>query len=738
MLGIAKVKRGQESYYFSTVQATTDMPDGLVEPDPVWLGSAAAALGLTGTPAIAEVRAILAGVDPHTGEVLEGREPSRVRNVAYDFVFSVPKSVSIVHALSSPDASAAIEKAFDTAVAAAVTHLESEVLRARLSAHGRQWTEKVGVLAAAFKHRTSRANDPHLHTHVVIANLGQCSSSKWRAVDSRHLYASSGQLRVLFEAQLRYELTEIGVDLGRMRGQFADIAGFGRDVIEPFSRRASEISEGVAVSGWSGSEAYRLVADLTRPPKDRSKPYVALVEEWRERGHALGLSASRIERAAGTGVRRAVNAGEWVEPGWVERAADPVDGTFTRRDLIFSRCASSVLGAPVDEILRDVDIMIASAEIVAVGERFTTEAQRAVTRAESERLGALGNAAGLRLLSYDRGERLAALDTAAALATACELDGNRAFGVGLGARAAAAFEAATGIETFPVKQFGSVATELRQGDLVVLADCAGMTAAEHSRVLGACERSGARPVLVARAASLDGALLLESVRAQATAVPLQLDARTGERSILPTAAARQLGPNVRAIVVAHPAAGRAAAAALAAQARTDGRETLVVVPEVSIGARLDSAFVAAGDLKAVLAERAVPPHLVVVGGAGPLGLSAPELARLERTHVVVDGGSGSGIARLGRVAEAVQPGHLTKTLGAVARTAPERARWRLGAGEIESLRERRGLWADRSAFGSRKAGTFELAVDAGETRRRVEKLGPARGRSRSPDHSLGR
>ena len=40
-----------------------------------------------------------------------------------------------------------------------------------------------GFVAAAFRHRTSRAQDPHLHTHVIVANMARAADGEWRALD---------------------------------------------------------------------------------------------------------------------------------------------------------------------------------------------------------------------------------------------------------------------------------------------------------------------------------------------------------------------------------------------------------------------------------------------------------------------------------------------------------------------------------------------------------------------------
>ena len=59
----------------------------------------------------------------------------------------------------------------------------------------------------AFRHRTSRAGDPHLHTHVLVANAVRGTDGRWSTVDARHLYWHSKTAGYLYEAHLRSELT---------------------------------------------------------------------------------------------------------------------------------------------------------------------------------------------------------------------------------------------------------------------------------------------------------------------------------------------------------------------------------------------------------------------------------------------------------------------------------------------------------------------------------------------------
>ena len=40
-----------------------------------------------------------------------------------------------------------------------------------------------GFVAAAYQPRTSRAQDPRLHTHVIVANMARSRDGVWRALD---------------------------------------------------------------------------------------------------------------------------------------------------------------------------------------------------------------------------------------------------------------------------------------------------------------------------------------------------------------------------------------------------------------------------------------------------------------------------------------------------------------------------------------------------------------------------
>lgn len=61
----------------------------------LWHGLGAERIGLPGKVTKKDFEAVLHGVDPSTGQTLEGVRHRENRTPGYDFTFSVPKSVSI-------------------------------------------------------------------------------------------------------------------------------------------------------------------------------------------------------------------------------------------------------------------------------------------------------------------------------------------------------------------------------------------------------------------------------------------------------------------------------------------------------------------------------------------------------------------------------------------------------------------------------------------------------------------
>ena len=131
-----------------------------------------------------------------------------------------------------------------TPAEAALNYLEDEACVTRRGRNGVQREHAGGFVAAAYQHRTSRAQDPHLHTHVIVANMAQTpSDGKWRALDGEPILKSYRLAAgYLYQAHLRAELTRsLVVEWDEPRKGMAELSHVPRPVIREFSTRSQRM-----------------------------------------------------------------------------------------------------------------------------------------------------------------------------------------------------------------------------------------------------------------------------------------------------------------------------------------------------------------------------------------------------------------------------------------------------------------------------------------------------------------
>src|ERR1700688_1125527 len=135
-----------------------------------WGGKGASRLGLEGTVDKFSFERLCDNLDPRTGKPLTVRTRSE-RTVGYDFTFSVPKSVSLLYAMSGDQG---IMDAFRGTVDETMREIETEMkTRVRM---GREDTNRTtgNMVWAEFIHTTSRPvdglPDPQLHAHCFVFN----------------------------------------------------------------------------------------------------------------------------------------------------------------------------------------------------------------------------------------------------------------------------------------------------------------------------------------------------------------------------------------------------------------------------------------------------------------------------------------------------------------------------------------------------------------------------------------
>ncbi|HEX2893286.1 MAG TPA: MobF family relaxase [Marmoricola sp.] len=215
----------------------------------------------------------------------------------YDLTFSIPKSASVLWGVSDAGTQAIIADAHHAAVAETIDFLEREVMATRGGTRGPRGgvaqLDVTGVIATAFDHYDSRANDPHLHTHVVISNRVRATrDGQWRTIDGVPLHTWTVATSELHEAIFSDHLTRaLGVDWerrprGHDRNPAWEITGVPQSLVEHFSSRSRDIN----------AETDRLIEEYVATHGRRPRP--ATIMKLRQRANLAHRPEKQIHSLA--------------------------------------------------------------------------------------------------------------------------------------------------------------------------------------------------------------------------------------------------------------------------------------------------------------------------------------------------------------------------------------------------------------------------------------------------------
>ncbi len=301
-------------------------------PEGRWMGSGLKGINRTPAERVSETDAKAVfdlAIHPDTGDPL-GRPhsqptavdtktgPPMLRHavVGFDLTFSVPKSVSVLWALSPRSIQDRILRTHHDAVEQTLAWLEENVIHTRAGRNGVAHLGTMGAIAAAFDHWESRTGDPQLHTHLVIANrIQRITDGAWVTLDSRTLYkaavaASEHYNGLLFDAlhgQLGSD-TDIRNPVTSTQNPGQQLTGIDEELIREFSNRSRLINvetdrlvaEWVTDHGHPPTSAtiikLRQKATLTTriPKAELPTPLHQLSGQWRGRAIGKGFQPADV------------------------------------------------------------------------------------------------------------------------------------------------------------------------------------------------------------------------------------------------------------------------------------------------------------------------------------------------------------------------------------------------------------------------------------------------------------
>ena len=276
-------KYSQDDYYSEKQQVVEQ-----------WLGRGADESGLSGEVTTEDFRSVLRGFRPASAEVLVHKANGYDdRRAGWDATFNAPKSISI-QGLAGADEG--LIEAHRKAVSRALEELEPYTLSRRRG--GSAWVVTVNFVAARFDHIAARpassveddhGPDPHLHTHVVIANMTRRPDGEWRGLDPVEIYRAQNFATAIYRSELAREVQQLGYEV-RVAGQDGrwELDGYTREQVMAFSRRRQDIEQALAREGLTGAEAAQNIAHRTRLSKEH-RDEGSLKEEWRSRAQVYGI-----------------------------------------------------------------------------------------------------------------------------------------------------------------------------------------------------------------------------------------------------------------------------------------------------------------------------------------------------------------------------------------------------------------------------------------------------------------
>jgi conjugative relaxase-like TrwC/TraI family protein len=247
-----------------------------------WGGRAAVLLGLHGKVDKTDFDHLCDNLHPTTGEPIT-KITGEGRRVGYDFTWSAPKSVSVLHAMTGDDA---ILQAFRASVRETMDEMEAE-MQTRVR-KGNQDTDRTtgNWVWSEFVHLTSRPVNnvpcPQLHIHCFAQNMTfDVAEEQWKAGQFGQIKSYGYYWQAVQQASFARQLEEMGYCTRHTKDAF-EIVGVPQSVNDRFSQRTSVIERVAAKLGITDPRQKAKLGATTREKKDSSIPYRELVELWNE------------------------------------------------------------------------------------------------------------------------------------------------------------------------------------------------------------------------------------------------------------------------------------------------------------------------------------------------------------------------------------------------------------------------------------------------------------------------
>jgi len=275
-----------------------------------WTGKGAEMLGLTGEVGLREFATLRYGEHPKTGEALRRQVEDTIRHKPwgdvtyrarelYEITVSAPKSVSI-------------QGIVDPEVVAAHMHAVEKIM------HDLEYATQRDLVMATWQHRSSRAGDPQLHTHIAVMNVAH-GEDGWGGLRARELFINQRQLTATYRAAVLGEVEAKGYKIA-----YPEIAGISEELRDKYSQRRHQVEEKIEEyrNEHGMQPSYRAVQAMvlnTREPKDARTAREIAAEQYDRL--APGERAQLVALATEAGERRSPYVSPHLQEKYGEKSA---------------------------------------------------------------------------------------------------------------------------------------------------------------------------------------------------------------------------------------------------------------------------------------------------------------------------------------------------------------------------------------------------------------------------------
>jgi len=297
MLSISKIASAGATIKYLEEEALLNYYDESGAALTRWAGKGAKFFGLDGPIEREELRNLLQGHSPDGVHDLVQNAGDKNRQPGHDLVFNDVKDFSTLWGSSD----AAMRKELDICDAQALDQtlsIAEELCGLSRVGRGGRHLERVDLIFAAYRHQINRYGEPHIHTHVILPNVGIRSDNSTGALWTQTLYDLKFFLGALHRVELASRLRQgLKVHIEAQRIGFR-IVGVPQALSKRWSSRATEIREVMAQRGQEGAIAARAAAEDTRRKKPEI-PLHILSDKWRAQALEYGFTAEEARKLIG-------------------------------------------------------------------------------------------------------------------------------------------------------------------------------------------------------------------------------------------------------------------------------------------------------------------------------------------------------------------------------------------------------------------------------------------------------